>query len=123
MKKLILILLLLSCGLLYAETRTYHVEDNVFVNFQKEKRALSYSTKTIISILPYEKGYVLKWVSDKDMCTEYFITNGFTFYTHDYVCEPYKDSEWCYIFYECKVIDIKPNEFTVDMKEFAREDG
>ena len=53
------------------------------------------------------------------MCTEYFITNGFTFYTHDYA---YKDSKWCYIFYECKVIDIKPNEFTVDKKEFAREE-
>ena len=110
MKKLFLILMLLCCGFLYAETKTFRVNYTYRIGNVKGISESSYPVWFITAILPYENGYILKMskLSDENRNVEYFITKGFFFYS-------YNDKGHC----KCTVIDIKPNEFTVEMEEIV----
>ena len=113
MKKIVLILMLLCCSFLYAQTRTYSVTDGINVCFSEKdcKLYYSYKTRNIYAILPYESSYVMKLRDiQNERVYEYFIFKGFTFYTCRLISDVYK-------YYKCTVIDTKPNEFTVEMEE------
>ena len=125
MKKLILFLLLLSCGFLYAETRTYVTGDSLerFCFNKSEKwTMMDYDfSKDIFAVLPYEGGCLLK-LSHKDTVTsERYIYKGLKFYTLTDTLD--KETRKTTLHYhECTIIDIKPNEFTVDIKEVYSEE-
>ena len=116
MKRLFLILMLTCCGFLYAETKTY--KTGSMINFSMTEPNIEHSLELpqykINAVIPYENGYLLKYIGKKDNCYyEIFITKGFTFYSYSY---PEKNI----VYYECKVIDVNPNEFTVDVKEMKK---
>jgi len=124
MKKLVLFLLLLSCGLLYAETRTYFTGDSLNrFNFKKPEKwsAMDSFSSDIFAVLPYEGSYLLKLSCKGTVTSERYIYKGLKFY----ILTDTLDKE-TYIttlhYHECTITDIKPNEFTVDIKEVYSEE-
>lgn len=117
MKKLFSVLLLLSCGLLYAETRTYKVDSPFDYTLEKKyaQDNFYFTSRIVQAVLPYSNEYVLKLRDKDNLSVEYYIYKGFIFYTYSFKYDT-KQKKDVFTFYECKIIDIKPNEFTVDMK-------
>lgn len=111
MKKIALILMLLCCSFLYAQTRTYSVTDGINICLLEKTYHAYYNTRNIYAILPYEDGYIVKLRDiQNERVYEYYIYKGFVFYTYRLISDEYK-------YYKCTVIDTKPNEFTVEMEE------
>ena len=118
MKRLFFILVLMCCGFIYAETETYSVDSTIDFTVKKSNffKDYSFASKTILAVLPYESGFVLKLQSKDNVVSEYYIYKGFLFYTYSSKYDTVQKKD-IYTYYECKIIDIKPNEFTVDIKE------
>lgn len=116
MKKVILVLMFLCCSFLYAETEVAKVNSWYGISFQEKLEKIYYDPFYITSILPYQNGYVMKLQNEEDgRIFEYFITEGFIFY----IAKPSNVSITGKIIYKCKIINIKPNEFTFEKEEIG----
>ncbi len=123
MKKLFIILILMYCGFLYAETKTFRVEDYIEFAFERPVELVlssGFYSKRINAIIPYNQDYIMKWSDKNLLLSEIYIHKGFVFFTclKEYN-ETYRKD--IYTYYECRITDIKPNEFTVDMKELTKD--
>lgn len=87
-KKLIAVLLLCICCSLFAEEQKgfeYEVMDSIVFSLKPENS--KYTICDIVSILPYNNGYILKLyrtrtaLDDKRFYIEIYVTEGFKYYS------------------------------------------
>lgn len=141
MKKVLMLLFLLISVAAYSDTKKYAVGDKfhfvfdfnksedfkikkeyVFDNikslnyaFENEKPLNYFNHSTIISILPYESGFIAN-LSCKDVSTNtlinktIFLTKGLVFYT-------YEDTKYYIKPYKCTITEIYPNYFIAERSE------
>lgn len=119
MKKIFLVLvLLLSVFILFAEDRikTYNTGSLISFSLEKGKETVF----TITGIYPYEDGYLLLLTDDEKVTLKYYVNKGTTFftrYTRKKTTNQLDDRvEWVYC--EATITDIKPNYMTVSSSEY-----
>ena len=108
MKRLFLILLLLSCGFLYAETKTFYVSD--YILFSKDEPDEVLVPKTIKAILPYSDNVYVTKLDD----LEIVIDKQFLFYVQFYRFDKEK-LDPVYDVYQCNFESAGPNYFKINL--------
>ena len=103
--------MLLCCSTLYAEEKeeykSYKVGTSIYISLDEYDYDLpDYDYKFIRAVLPYQDGYLLKLETKDRGINELFVKKGFSFYSCKRLI---KEAS----FYKCEIIDIKPNEFTI----------
>lgn len=110
MKKLILILMLLCCGFLYAETETFYTGDTIAFSLKKDDVSSLFALphQTIVSIIPYKEGFILKTKKEEDYL-EYYITEQDSMYLYKLNLKNRQYERYRFTFEK-----ITPNKFTIE---------
>ena len=111
MKRLFLILLLLCCGFIYAEQKSYKVTDGFYFSLDEPRKDYQVKMDVIKAVYPYESAYIIK-TSNYEFYIDFTgLYPSLTFYVIE---QTKKDKLPVWAVYKCYITNIYPNGFDVE---------